>query len=197
MAGKGKRQSLLLSWIKQLLFVVFLTLFVSIFIIQTYDINDVSMMPTFDPGGNRVLVFVTPYFFSAEPAHGDILIVDSRVDRSRTLLDRVVESPLVALARGDYNDHLWVKRVIGLPGDRLEFNGGKVYRNGTALDEPYTGGPMSYGFASLTVPPEHFYVMGDNRDRSSDSRQIGPVPAENVQGRVLLRFFPFNKLALY
>ncbi|OPL15046.1 MAG: hypothetical protein AVO34_00620 [Firmicutes bacterium ML8_F2] len=185
------------SWIKQILFIITATLFISVVLIQTYDINDVSMQPTFDPQGNRVLVYVTPYLFSGEPKYGDILIIDSRVNRNRTVWDRIVESPIIALILGRQDKHLWVKRVIGLPGDHLEFVDGLVYRNGEKLVEDYIRGRTESSLSELIIPKDHIFVMGDNRERSSDSRRIGPVPSINVQGRVILRFFPLTRIDTY
>lgn len=185
------------SWAKQIILVVLLTLLISTMVIQTYDINDVSMQPTFDPQGNRVMVFLTPYIIGAAPDHGDIVIIDSRVDRERTLLDRFNESPVISILFGETDEHLWVKRVIGLPGDNIEFRDGKIHRNGEELVEEYIRGGMNNGFEPVEIPAGHIYVLGDNRNRSSDSRHIGPVPVRNVQGRVILRFFPFNKINTY
>ncbi len=195
--SENSRPSVAVSWLKQVALVIMATILISVMIIQTYDINDVSMQPTFDRQGNRVIVFLTPYIFGAVPDHGDIVIIDSRVDHERTIADRFNESPLVAIVRRDINEHLWVKRVVGLPGDRLEFKDGKVHRNGEALDEDYILEKMNGSFEAAVVPEGHIYVMGDNRNRSSDSRQIGPVPLSNLQGRVILRFLPFNKMVLY
>jgi signal peptidase I len=192
-----KNGSAIISWIKQIILVLVLTIIISVLVIQTYDITDVSMEPTFDRQGNRVLVFLTPYIFGAIPEQGDIVIIDSRVDRKRTLFDRVVESPLPAFFIRQEKAHMWVKRVIGLPGDELEFIMGRVYRNGDLLAEGYIKGKMVSDYDPVVVPEGHVYVLGDNRNHSSDSRQIGPVPLENIQGRVILRLFPFTKITTY
>ncbi|HED24732.1 MAG TPA: signal peptidase I [Firmicutes bacterium] len=184
-------------WIKQIIFIIAAAIIISILFIQTYEINDVSMQPTFDPQGNRVLVFVTPYLLGGKPHYGDILIIDSRVDRNRTFWDRIVESPIVAMILGRENRHLWVKRVIGLPGDHLEFVDGQVYRNGEKLVEDYLRGRTESPSSDLIVPESHIFVMGDNREGSSDSRRIGPVPVTNIQGRVILRFFPLTGIETY
>jgi len=189
--------SMVVYWIKQILLIVIVTLLISTLLVQTYNINDVSMEPTFDRQGNRVLVFLTPYIFNGEPDHGDVLIVDSRVDRKRAFLDRIEDNPIVSVVTGQYNEHLWIKRVIGLPGDKLEYRDGSVYRNGSKLEEDYTAGEMTSEFEPIEVPDGHIYIMGDNRNRSSDSRQIGPVPISNIQGRVILRFFPLDKISTF
>lgn len=194
---ENKKPVKIFSWLEQLIFVLILTLLISVILIQTYNVNDVSMEPTFDRQGNRVLVFLTPYIFNGEPNFGDIVIIDSRPDGRRTIVDRFLDSPLISLALRRVNEHMWIKRVIGLPGDMLEFNDGYVYRNSEKLDESYIMGQMREGFEPVVVPEGHVFIMGDNRNRSSDSRQIGPLPVENIQGRVLLRFLPLDKVEMY
>ncbi len=184
-------------WIKQLLLIVIITLVVTILVIQTYDIRDVSMEPTFDARGNRVLVFITPYLFAAQPGHGHIVILDSRVDRDRNIWDRFRESPIIAFMQSGENEYLWVKRVVGLPGDRLEFKNGEVYRNGNKLEEEYVRGTTEASILEVVVPEHCVYVLGDNRGRSTDSRKIGPVPVDNIQGRVVMRIFPFGSIGFY
>lgn len=83
----------------------------------------------------------------------------------------------------------YIKRVIGVPGDRLEIRNGAVWINGRPLDEPYVTIPMNpaekYPFQSVTVPSRHYFVMGDNRGNSFDSRFWGFVPRENIIGTPL------------
>ncbi|MDZ4131700.1 MAG: signal peptidase I [Dethiobacteria bacterium] len=195
--SSNKNLAVAISWLKQLILILLLTFLVSVFIVQTYDISDVSMEPTFDRQGNRVLVLLTPYHFGSIPGYDDLVIIDSRVNRPRTLWDKVIESPLVALFVREERQYMWVKRVIGLPGDTLEYGDGRVYRNGTQLDEPYSIGKIDNSFAPVIVPQGHIFVMGDNRNHSSDSREIGPVPIVNIQGRVLVRVFPLDKINTY
>lgn len=185
------------SWFKQLLLIFLVTILINVFVIQTYDINNLSMEPTFDRQGNRVLVFSTPYYFGVRPGYGEIVIVDSRVDRKRVLWDKLTESSLVTLIIREQNDHMWVKRVIGQAGDTLEYKDGVIYRNGQELIEPYIMDEMKRSFETTVVPEGYVFVMGDNRNRSIDSREIGPVPIGNVQGRVVMRFIPFNKISFY
>ena len=83
--------------------------------------------------------------------------------------------------------NVWVKRVIGKSGDVLEFHDHGVYRNGTRLNEPYVNEPMNFSIeGSFTVPEGTVFVMGDNRNHSSDSRFIGPVPIDHVLGNVVI-----------
>ncbi len=192
-----KGDSVLGSWVKQIALIVVVTVAVSVLVIQTFDINDRSMEPTFDRQGNRVLVFLTPYILGATPDHGDLVIIDSRVERQRTITDRFIESPLPALFIQRERDHMWVKRVVGLPGDSLEFIMGSVYLNGELLNEDYIKSKMAGEHDPVVVPDGYVYVLGDNRNHSSDSRQIGPVPLANIQGRVILRFLPLSEITAY
>lgn len=106
--------------------------------------------------------------------------------------DVIVFEPPVDAANG--YDHL-IKRVIGLPGDTVEGRDGAVWVNDALLDEPYLdpGDPI-YDFGPTTVGDDAYFVMGDNRDESADSRVIGTIPESNVVGRAFVRFWPLDRL---
>ena len=84
----------------------------------------------------------------------------------------------------------FVKRVIGLPGETVEIHRGAVKIDGEALEEPYLEERDLSSLGPTLVPPESYFVMGDNRDGSSDSRHWGTVPLENIVGKVLVRYWP-------
>ena len=84
----------------------------------------------------------------------------------------------------------FVKRVIGLPGETVEIHRGTVKIDGKALEEPYLEERDLSSLGPVLVPPDSYFVVGDNRDGSSDSRQWGPVPLENIVGKVLVRYWP-------
>lgn len=164
------------------------------------------MEPTLDGGnpmdqeqkGDRLIVFKTPYLLGKIPEYGDIVIIDSRVDRSRTIKDDILESPLITLLTNSPEEEIaWVKRVIGKPGDEIKIEDGQLYRNGEAVVEGYISAKMENDMEATVVPNDKIFVMGDNRNHSTDSRVIGPVPVENVLGKVVLRFYPFDKLELF
>lgn len=93
----------------------------------------------------------------------------------------------------------YIKRVIGLPGDHVEIKGGKVYINGTILRENYldvgTVTEMGEGcFDDVVVPKGYVYVLGDNRDKSADSRRFGCIPIDKIEGKAVFRFWPLNRI---
>ena len=102
---------------------------------------------------------------------------------------------IVVLKMPSQGEELLIKRVIGLPGETVEIRDGQVYVDGTLLEEPFTDQSTHPGRNStVTVPPLHIYVMGDNRDRSNDSRSFGPVPIDNVVGRAWLSYWPVEQI---
>ena len=86
----------------------------------------------------------------------------------------------------------FVKRVIAVPGDTVEIRRGQVYINGIALDEPYITHPDTRSVAPTRIGPEFYYVLGDNRGSSNDSRDWGPVPTENIIGRAWVSYWPLE-----
>jgi signal peptidase I len=104
---------------------------------------------------------------------------------------------IVVLKMPNQGRELLIKRVIGLPGETVEIRDGQVYIDGNLLAEPFTDRSTHPGHNSkVIVPPLHIYVMGDNRDRSNDSRSFGPVPIENVIGRAWLSYWPPEQIGI-
>ncbi|MCL6613753.1 MAG: signal peptidase I [Firmicutes bacterium] len=92
----------------------------------------------------------------------------------------------------------YVKRVIGLPGDSIEIKDRAVYVNGARLKEPYVKEPPLGDFKLTEVPPNSYFVMGDNRNQSDDSRgSVGPVPREKIEGRAVIRIWPIWRLRIF
>jgi signal peptidase I len=89
---------------------------------------------------------------------------------------------------------VFIKRVIGLPGDRIWIDHGRVYVNGTRLDEPYVRYADGRSFAQVVVPPSSVYVLGDNRAQSEDSRFFGPVSDDRLIGRAIAALWPPHML---
>jgi signal peptidase I len=121
--------------------------------------------------GDRILVNHLSYLFQ-DVHRGDIVVLQYPLDPS---LD-------------------YIKRVIGLPGDEVSIEPSGVYVNGKRLDEPYVAMQDAHARLISHVEPEHFFVLGDNRPHSSDSREFGQVPRENLRGKVDLRVWPPSRV---
>ena len=127
--------------------------------LRLYVIPSASMSPTLVPGDHIV---VTPYRFSAKPSRGDIIVFRS----TRA------------------TDELMIKRVIGTPGDLVETRAGRVIVSGHALPEPYVASQATTGSISpQIIPADCYFVLGDNRTDSLDSRSWGVLPRDLVVGR--------------
>jgi signal peptidase I len=90
-----------------------------------------------------------------------------------------------------------IKRVIGLPGETVEIRNGRVWIDGLALDEAYLPDIVQQDYGPFTVPPEHVFVMGDNRNLSGDSRLFGPVRLSDVWGRAWLSYWPLQEFGFF
>ncbi|HKJ26429.1 MAG TPA: signal peptidase I [Anaerolineales bacterium] len=93
-------------------------------------------------------------------------------------------------------DEDYIKRVIGLPGDEVRVSGGTVYVNGDALAEPYIAAPPISEMRPMIVPEGQVFVMGDNRNVSSDSRSWGPLQVEDIIGKAVFVYWPFDRVHL-
>jgi signal peptidase I len=148
--------------------------FVRPFVVEAFWIPSASMVPTLKYG-DRVLVNKFIYRFT-EPERGDVVVFKSVQDDQQDL----------------------IKRVVGVPGDKISVRGGRLFVNDELQREPYVNKKMpDRSFAApTTVPENHVFVMGDNRANSQDSRVFGPVPKENIEGEAFLRFWPPGRIGL-
>ena len=148
--------------------------FVRPFVVEAFWIPSASMVPTLKYG-DRVLVNKFIYRFT-EPERGDVVVFKSVQDDQQDL----------------------IKRVVGVPGDKISVRGGRLFVNDEPQREPYVNKKMpDRSFAApTTVPQNHIFVMGDNRANSQDSRVFGPVPKENIEGEAFLRFWPPGRIGL-
>jgi signal peptidase I len=159
--------------IREILWVIFLVAIISglfSITIQTRYIEQTCMLPTIKPGERLVIEKVSYHFH--EPQRGDIIIL------------KPPQNPKSAP---------FIKRIIGLPNETIEIKEGAVYINGSRLEEPYIKEPILQPFPPLTIAPHHYFVMGDNRNGSSDSRSWGTLPRQNIIGRAWIRYWPPNK----
>jgi len=132
-------------------------------------VENISMLPTLEPG-EFILVNKMAYRIG-DFNYGDIVIFHHSESE-------------------DY-----IKRVIGLPGDNVRVQGGVVYVNNRPTQETYISSPPNYS-GSWTVPEEHLFVLGDNRNQSSDSHNWGFVPVQSVVGRALVIYWPVDNFKI-
>lgn len=159
---------------------------INLFTFQTYRVEGHSMDPTLS---NQEVLFVSKlvHTFAQEPNYDDIVIIDSQLGKDETIQKQLLNMGLIATLTGDTNKSIYVKRVIGKPGDSIEIKNGYVYRNHQKIKEPYIKEPMNAFIKDKwMVPPNHIFVMGDNRNNSKDSRDIGPIPMDHVLGKVFM-----------
>ena len=164
------------EWIKDIIIAVIVAVIILQFIKPTF-VRETSMLPTLEEY-NFLFLSKQSYNFG-EPKHGDIIVFHTDL-RTQT---------------GD--EKMLIKRVIGLPGDTVNIEDGKVSINGEIQSEPYTLEPYTSGYVKDVVVPEgDLFVMGDNRQNSIDSRDpdVGFVKIDDVYGKAVLRIYPFNEM---
>ncbi|MEW6496860.1 MAG: signal peptidase I [Cyanobacteriota bacterium] len=154
---------------------VFLAIGIRSFVAEARYIPSGSMLPTLQIN-DRLIVDKLTYEFR-DPKRGDI----------------VVFSPTEALKAQNFKD-AFIKRVVGLPGETVEVRDGRVYVNNQPLQERYIEERPNYQFGPVTVSPNQYLVLGDNRNNSYDSHYWGFVPRTNIIGRAVVRFWPLNRL---
>jgi signal peptidase I len=171
------------SWFRSIGIAFIIAFCISVFVFQPFKVSGHSMDPSLH---DKQFLFVSKFShtFSYLPNYQDVVVIDSRVDRKRSFKDDLLEFPLLQFLTSNTDHIFYVKRVIGKPGDTLEFKDHKVYRNGVALQESYIKETMNYvSDQKLIVPAQQIFVMGDNRNNSNDSRSIGFIPLDHVLGK--------------
>lgn len=179
--NKNKNKSIKddkVEW-SEIIIPVIAALFINLFVLNITTVSGESMNPSFENGDRLILKKYETILKTEKYVIGDII---------------VFKSPL------ENDDRLFIKRVIGIPGDEINILDGELYINNQHIDEPYIENEsftesLLYG-TSYTVPEAEVFVMGDNRffGGSNDSRSFGSVPLENIKGKVVFRVFPFNKI---
>ncbi len=192
--SEGRRA---LTFIRELAETILLTLVIFVAVrtlVINFRVDGESMHPSL-ANGEYLLVNKAVYF------HFDL----NRLRNLRPGPD-TAESDVVYLfempQRGDIivfnpptpSDKPYVKRVIGLAGDRIAIHNDQVFVNGKAIDEPYIAAPPHYTYptngSEIVVPPGKIFVLGDNRNNSSDSHLLGPISLDSVIGKAILSYWP-------
>jgi signal peptidase I len=166
-----------LSWVRDLAFSVLIAVVLIVFIYQPVKVEGTSMEPTLT-NDERIFINKFTYRFGlAGIARGDTVVFWYPQDLSKS----------------------YIKRVIGLPGDRVRVDGGQVYVNGQLLEEEYVPSINRDSVSwrdgeEQTVPVDKYFVLGDHRSSSSDSRTWGYVPRDNIYGRAVFVYWPLDKI---
>jgi signal peptidase I len=181
---KTKRKSVVREYAEAIVIAIILALFIRTFVIQAFKIPSGSMKPTLLVGDH---ILVNKFIYGIKlPFTDKILISIDEPERGDVV---VFKFPLDT--RKDY-----IKRVIGLPGDRVELVDKQLLINGRPTEDPnasysLSGNMRKYG--PVTVPDDHLFVMGDNRDESSDSRVWGFVPRPYLKGKAFLIYWSWDR----
>jgi signal peptidase I len=159
-------------WLRDLIISLGISAFIIIFLYQPVKVEGTSMMPSLD---DQERIFVNKFVYRLESIQrGDIVVFRYPRDPSKS----------------------FIKRVIGLSGDRIRIDGGQVYVNGNLLDEDYI--PPAYvderSYKTVVVPQGCYFVLGDHRSLSNDSRDFGPVNASFIYGKAVFGYWPMDKL---
>ena len=159
-------------WVRDLVISLAISAFIIIFIYQPVKVEGTSMMPSLD---DQERIFVNKFVYRLEPIErGDVVVFRYPRDPSKS----------------------YIKRVIGTEGDRIRIDGGQVYVNDEPLDERYV--PPAYSdsrsYAEIGVPPHCYFVLGDHRSMSNDSRDFGPVDQSFIYGKAVFGYWPVDKL---
>lgn len=167
-----------LEWAAVLVVAIGVAVAIRTFVVQTFYIPSQSMEPTLMVG-DRILVDKLSYHLHSIH-RGDIVVFgDPPAEASSGVKDLV-------------------KRVIGLPGDVISSAGGHVVIDGKPLNEPWLPrGVVTAGITPQAIKPDHYFVMGDNRTDSQDSRYFGPIPSSLVVGHVVMRIWPVSSVHFF
>ena len=157
-------------WLRDLILSICIALAIILFLYQPVQVEGTSMMPRL---GAHQRLLVNKFLYKFEPiARGDIVVFRFPGDPSKS----------------------YIKRVVGLPGDRVEIQEGRVIIDNKVLREPYLapGHGDRRSYSMIQIPPGHYYVMGDHRDSSHDSRQWGTVHQSSIYGKAVFCYWPFE-----
>jgi signal peptidase I len=186
------RKSTFREYFESIVIAVVLALFIRTWIVQAFKIPTGSMEQSLLIGDH---LLVNKFVFGPAPTRLEqILAPTTAVQRGDILVFKYPQEP----------ERDFIKRVIGLPGETLEVREKRLYIDGVKLDEPYLQGQMRVlqpeaialdrrdNFGPVAVPAGHYFMMGDNRDNSADSRFWGPLPHANVKGKAMIIYWSYE-----
>ncbi len=170
-AGRGSFRRELRVWARDLLLALGLAMVIIVFLYQPVKVEGTSMAPLLS---DQERIFINKFVYSFTPIErGDVVVFWYPLDRSKS----------------------FIKRVVGLPGEMIEIRQGRVFANGKGLDEPYV--PSQYAdfttYGPVRVPRDEYFVMGDHRVSSNDSRVFGSVPNRYIYGKAVFAYWPVER----
>jgi signal peptidase I len=168
--ANGSVKNSIIEWGVAVISALLIAVVIRYFLFAPYEVNGTSMYPTLD--GNELLIVNKFIYDVSSPRYGDIVVFHTEEERD------------------------FIKRVIGVPGDKIEVKNGHVYRNNKQLNESYIAEEMIGDFNAVVVPKGHLFVLGDNRNNSKDSRIIGAVDDSAIVGRADIVVMPFKEFRL-
>ena len=181
MTNPSKKSSSILKDFKNLIIWVILALIIRWQVIEPRWIPSGSMLPTLQIQDKILVEKITPK-----------INLKDNLDKLRDSI--VVFNPPETLIRAGYDsDIALIKRVIGVPGDKVEIKEGILYLNNKAQNKYITDKNINYSMSPIKIPANSLWVMGDNRNNSMDSHIWGPLPSEKIIGRAILRYWPLNQ----
>lgn len=171
-AGQVRQRTHFAVWVRDLIISLAISAFIIIFLYQPVKVEGTSMMPSLE---DQERIFVNKFVYRLEPIErGDIVVFRYPRDPSKS----------------------YIKRVIGMAGDHIRIESGQVYVNDEALNEDYV--PPAYtdvrSYQDTVVPPDCYFVLGDHRSMSNDSRDFGPVNQSYIYGKAVFGYWPMDKL---
>jgi len=169
---RERSHSLIGVWVRDLVISVMIAIFIIVFVYQPMKVEGTSMMPLLS---DQERIFVNKFVYRLEPiSRGDVVVFRYPYDPSKS----------------------YIKRVVGLAGDRIRIDSGQLFVNDQQVDEDYV--PADYAdarsYAEIVVPSHSYFVLGDHRSRSSDSREFGPVDESFIYGKAVFGYWPVDRL---
>jgi signal peptidase I len=162
------------SWLRDALFAFAIAIFIVIFVVQPVKVEGTSMQPQLV---DQERIFVNRFIYRFKDIRrGDVVVFWYPKDRSKS----------------------FIKRILGVPGDEIEIHDGSVYVNGAKIKEPYLKPEFRdyRSFQKVIVPPGEYFVLGDHRNSSNDSRSWGFVAQPLIYGKAIFGYWPFSRLGL-
>jgi len=173
-AARSRTRSLVRGWARDLVISLAISGFIILFLYQPVKVEGTSMLPGLQ---DQERIFINKFVYRFESvSRGDVVVFRYPRDPAKS----------------------YIKRVIGVPGDRIRIERGRVYVNGRRLAEDYVPRDFidAHSYPEFVVPDHSYYVLGDHRSMSNDSREFGPVDEAFIYGKAVFVYWPVDKLGV-